>query len=208
MKILLVDDHAVVRKGLKQILADELSKPVFGEAADAEETLLKVKKEKWDIVVLDINLPGKSGLDILGKLKKLRPELPVLFMSVNAEDQYAVRCLRSGAAGYLAKESAPEELVTAVKKVLGGGKYLGPSIAEKIATGLAPETEKPLHESLSDREFQVLRLVGEGKTLTEIAGLLSLSLPTVSTYRLRILDKMRMQNNAELMRYAIEHRLV
>jgi two-component system, NarL family, invasion response regulator UvrY len=208
MKILLVDDHAVVRKGLKQILADELSRPVFGEAADAEETLAKVKKENWDILILDINLPGKSGLDILSNLKKLRPALPILYLSVNAEDQYAVRVLRSGAAGYLAKESAPEELVTAVKKVLAGGKYLSPLVAEKIATGLVPETEKQPHESLSDREFQVLRLVGAGKTLTEIARLLSLSLPTVSTYRLRILEKMKMENNAELMRYAIERQLV
>jgi two-component system, NarL family, invasion response regulator UvrY len=202
MRILIADDHAVVRQGLRQILADDFTSMQVGEAQNARETLAQVEKSAWDLLVLDINMPDRSGLEILEELKQLRPQLPILYLSVNSEDQYAVRCLRAGASGYLAKE-----LVSAVKKVLSGGKYISPGLAEKLAVGLqAPE--KPLHEQLSNREFQVLRLIASGKTPTEIAEMLSLSVPTISTYRARILEKMKMKTSAELMRYALQHGLV
>lgn len=208
LKILIADDHAVVRQGLKQILAEDFDTIEFGEAGNADETLAQTAKSKWDLLILDINMPGKSGLEILNDLKKLRPELPILYLSVNSEDQYAIRVIRAGASGYLAKDSAPEELVTAVKKVLTGGKYISASLAEKLAVGLQPKMEKPPHEHLSNREFQVLRLIASGKTPTEIAGVLSLSVPTISTYRARILEKMKLNTSAELMRYALQNGLV
>jgi DNA-binding NarL/FixJ family response regulator len=209
MKILLTDDHAVVRHGLKQILADEFKQATFGEARNAQEALNKVWKEKWDVVVLDITMPGRSGLEVLREIKKTKPKLPVLVLSMHPEGQFAVRVLKRGASGYMTKESAPEELVGAIKKVLAGGRYVSPSVAEKLANYLSGgEAQKSPQEKLSDREFQVLRLIASGKIVSEIAKDLSLSVKTISTYRARILEKMEMKNNAELMHYAMQHQLV
>jgi len=208
MKILLADDHAVVRHGLKQILADDFKRATFGEAKNAQEALDLVWKENWDVVVLDITMPGRSGLDVLCEIKKSKPKLPVLVLSMHPENQFAVRVLKRGASGYMTKESAPNELVGAIKKVLAGGRYVSTSLAEKLATYLATDNQKPAQELLSDREFQVLRLIASGKIVSEIAKELSLSVKTISTYRTRILEKMGLRNNAELMHYAMQHQLV
>jgi DNA-binding NarL/FixJ family response regulator len=208
MRILIADDHAVVRHGIRQILADEFRRAVFGEACDAREALARIWKEVWDVVVLDITMPGGSGLEVLGEIKKSRPNLPVLVLSMHPENQFAVRVLRRGASGYMTKESAPAELVSAIKKVIAGGRYVSAALAEKLASYLNADTQKPPQELLSDREFQVLRLIASGKAVSEIAKELSLSVKTISTYRARILEKMGMKNNAELMYYAIQHRLV
>ncbi|SPE50819.1 Two component transcriptional regulator, LuxR family [Verrucomicrobia bacterium] len=208
MRILLADDHSVVRRGLKQILADEFKRAAFGEAASAQEALDLVEKEHWDIVVLDITMPGRSGLEVLREIKRLRPSLPVLVLSIHPENQFAVRVLKLGAAGYMTKESAPEELVGAVKKVLAGGRYVSTSLAETLATNLSSREVKPPQELLSDREFQVLRLIASGRIVSEIALELALSVKTISTYRTRILEKMGLRNNAELMYYAMQHQLV
>jgi two-component system invasion response regulator UvrY len=209
MKILLTDDHAVVRHGLKQILADEFKRATFGEARNAQEALNRVWKENWDVVVLDITMPGRSGLEVLREIKKSKPKLPVLVLSMHPEGQFAVRVLKRGASGYMTKESAPEELVGAIKKVLAGGRYVSPSLAEKLANYLSGgDAQKQPQEKLSDREFQVLRLIASGKIVSEIAKELSLSVKTISTYRSRILEKMGMKNNAELMHYAMQHQLV
>jgi two-component system, NarL family, invasion response regulator UvrY len=209
MKILLADDHAVVRHGLKQILADEFKRAAFGEARNAQEALDLIWKENWDVVVLDITMPGRSGLEVLREIKKSRPRLPVLVLSMHPENQFALRVLRRGASGYMTKESAPDELVGAIKKVLAGGRYVSASMAEKLATYVSSsESQKPPQELLSDREFQVLRLIASGKIVSEIAKELSLSVKTISTYRTRILEKMGLRNNAELMHYAMQHQLV
>ena len=208
MRILIADDHAVVRRGLKQILADEFKKADFCEAGNAREALERIRKEKWDTVVLDITMPGRSGLEALKEIKEARPKLPVLVLSMHPEDQFAVRVLKSGASGYMTKESAPEELVGAVKKVMSGGRYVSSALAEKMASYLAIDTPKPPHERLSDREFVVLRMIASGKTVSRIAEELSLSVKTISTYRTRILQKMGLRNNAELMHYAMQHQLV
>jgi DNA-binding NarL/FixJ family response regulator len=207
MKILLADDHAVVRHGLKQILTDAFKRATYGEARHAQEALDLVWKQDWDVVVLDITMPGRSGLDVLREIKKFKPSLPVLVLSMHPENQFAVRVLKCGASGYMTKESAPEELVGAVKKVLAGGRYVSNSLAENLAASLSASQKAP-QEKLSDREFQVLRLIASGKMVTDIARELSLSVKTISTYRSRILEKMGMKNNAELMHYAIQHRLV
>ena len=208
MKILLADDHAVVRHGLKQILADEFKRATFGEARNAHEALDLVWKENWDVVVLDVTMPGRSGLDVLREIKKSKPRVPVLVLSMHPENQFAVRVLKRGAAGYMTKESAPAELVGAIKKVLAGGRYVSASLAEKLATYVSADNQKPPQELLSDREFQVLRLIASGKIVSEIARELSLSVKTISTYRTRILEKMGLRNNAELMHYAMQHQLV
>ncbi len=209
MKILLADDHAVVRRGLRQILADEFKRAAFGEARNAQEALDLVWKENWDVVVLDITMPGRSGLEVLREIKKSRPRLPVLVLSMHPENQFALRVLRRGASGYMTKESAPDELVGAIKKVLAGGRYVSASLAEKLASYVSSnESQKPAQELLSDREFQVLRLIASGKIVSEIAKELSLSVKTISTYRTRILEKMKLRNNAELMHYAMQHQLV
>jgi two-component system invasion response regulator UvrY len=208
MKILIADDHAVVRQGLKQILADEFSRATFGEAGTAQEAIAKVWAGEWDVVVLDITMPGRSGLEALGEIRKSRPRLPVLVLSMHPEDQFAMRVLKSGAAGYMTKESAPEALVGAIKKVLAGGRYVSPALAEQMAAYLGTDVQKPPHERLSDREFLVLRLIASGKTVSQIADQLALSVKTISTYRARILEKMLMQSNAELTHYAIQNRLV
>jgi DNA-binding NarL/FixJ family response regulator len=208
MKILLTDDHALVRQGLRLILADNFKNATFGEARNAHEALTKVWKEKWDVVVLDVTMPGRSGLEVLKEIKRSRPKLPVLVVSMHPEDQFAVRILKAGAAGYLTKESAGEELVGAIKKVLAGGKYVSPSLAERMASYLAIDVQKAPHERLSDREFLVLRMIASGKPVSEIAKELSLSVATISTYRARLLEKMDMKNNAELTHYAIQKELV
>jgi two-component system invasion response regulator UvrY len=208
MKILITDDHAVVRQGLKQILLEEFKRAEFGEATNAQEAIERVWKENWDVVVLDITMPGRSGLEVLKEIKKSRPKLPVLVLSMHPEDQFAVRILKIGAAGYMTKESAPNELVGAVRKVMAGGRYVSPSLAEKMASYLAVDVHTPPHERLSDREFLVLRLIASGKTPTAIARELALSVKTISTYRMRILEKMSMANNAELTHYAIQNQLV
>jgi DNA-binding NarL/FixJ family response regulator len=208
MKILITDDHAVVRQGLKQILLEEFTRAEFGEATNAQEAIERVWKENWDVVVLDITMPGRSGLEVLKEIKKSRPKLPVLVLSMHPEDQFAVRILKIGASGYMTKESAPNELVGAVRKVMAGGRYVSPSLAEKMASYLAVDVHTPPHERLSDREFLVLRLIASGKTPTVIAKELALSVKTISTYRMRILEKMNMSNNAELTHYAIQNQLV
>src|SRR5258707_8149249 len=197
MKILLVDDHAVVRRGLRHILADGLRRAEFGEARNAHEALTRVWKDKWDVVVLDITMPGRSGLDVLLEIKRSNPRLPVLVLSMHPEDQFAVRVLKSGASGYMNKESAPDELVGAIKKILAGGRYVSPALAEQMASYLAVDTKKPPHERLSDREFQVMPLIAKGKTVREIAEENFLSVKTVRTYRQRILEKMGIRRNAE-----------
>jgi DNA-binding NarL/FixJ family response regulator len=207
MKILLADDHAVVRHGLKQILTDAFKRATYGEARNAQEALDLVWKEDWDVVVLDITMPGRSGLDVLREIKKSKPRVPVLVLSMHPENQFAVRVLKCGASGYMTKESAPDELVGAVKKVLAGGRYVSNELAETLAASLSASQKAP-QEKLSDREFQVLRLIASGKMVSDIARELSLSVKTISTYRSRILEKMDMKNNAELMHYAIQHQLV
>lgn len=208
IKILVVDDHLIVRKGLKQILADSPEMVVAGEASTGQEALQKVRAIRCDIVVMDISLPDRSGLDVLEQIKIEHPHLPVLVLSMHAEEQYAVRAFKAGASGYLTKESASEQLIEAIQKVAQGGKYVTPTLAEKLIFELTKDSQKPLHESLSDREFQVLCLIATGKTLTEISQELCLSVKTVSTHRARILEKMGMRNNAELIRYALQNRLV
>jgi DNA-binding NarL/FixJ family response regulator len=208
LRILIADDHPIVRKGLKQILSEESDMGVFGEAQNSQELLELVRKQDWDIVILDITMPGRGGIDVLKELKHERPKLPVLMLSVHPEDQYAVRALKAHASGYMTKDSAPEELVKAIRKILRGGKYISSTLAEKLAFDLETETEKPLHETLSDREHQVLLMIASGKTVSEIAKELSLSVKTIDTYRARILEKMKMKTNAELTHYAIKNKLV
>ena len=208
IRILIVDDHAVVQRGFKQIVDEQPDMVVAGEARSAAEALALVRKQPVDVVVLDISMPGRSGLDVLKELKQERPKLSVLMLSMHPEDQYAVRALKGGAAGYLTKESMPEELVRAIRKVATGGRYISQSLAEKLASVIGTDAERPIHETLSLREYEVLRMMASGKSVTEIADELALSVKTVSMYRARILSKMGMRNNAQLIRYAIEHRLV
>jgi len=208
LKILLADDHAVVRSGLKRILAEEFRRAIFGEARNAQEAIQLLEHESWDVVVLDLTMPGRSGLEVLREIKCSHPKLPVLVLSVHPESQFAVRVLTQGASGYLTKESAPDELVDAVKKVLAGGRHVSPALAQTLAARLSSDTHKPPQELLSDRELHVLCLIASGKLVGQIARDLCLSVKTISTYRARILEKMGMRNNAELMRYAMQHRLV
>jgi DNA-binding NarL/FixJ family response regulator len=208
MRVLIADDHAVFRRGLREAISEAFPKVTFGEAKTAQETLDSVRRHDWEILILDISMPGKSGLDILDDLKRLRPKLPVLLLSMHPEEQFARRALKSGAAGYLTKESVPEELKEAVRKVVIGGRYVSATLAEKLAVDLREGADIPIHELLSDREFQVLRMIASGKTVKEIAEELSLSVKTVSTYRARILEKTGMKTNAELIRYALQTQLV
>jgi DNA-binding NarL/FixJ family response regulator len=208
IKVLIADDHAVVRQGLKRILQDTHEMVVAGEAVNGQEVLKKVRAETWDVVILDISMPGHSGLDILKELEHERPKLPVLVLSMHSEDQFAMRVLRAGASGYLTKDSAPDELVKAVRKVASGGKYVSPLLAEKMAFEIGPDSNKLPHETLSDREFQVLRMIATGKAVGEIATELSLSPKTISTYRARLLQKMNLTTNAELIHYAIRNHLI
>ncbi len=207
IKVLVADDHAIVRQGLKLILSEEFDSLTLGEACNGRELLQLVEKDAWDIVVLDITLSDRNGLDILKDLKLQRPKLPVLILSMHSEDQFAVRSLKAGASGYMTKENAPEELVKAIKKVLGGGRYVSATLAEKLAFELDAQARPP-HETLSDREYQVLRMIAAGRTVSEIAEELVLSVKTISTYRARVLEKLRMKTNAELTHYAIKNNLV
>jgi len=208
MRVLIADDHAVFRRGLKETIGETFPRVAFGEANSAQETLGHVRLHDWDIVILDISMPGKSGLDILNDLKRLRPKLPILLLSMHPEEQYARRALRSGASGYLTKESVPEELKLAVRKIVAGGRYVSASLAEKLANDLRRGVEVPVHELLSDREFQVLRMIASGKTVKEIAEEIDLSVKTVSTYRARILEKTGLRTTADLIRYAFQAQLV
>ena len=208
IEVLIADDHPVVRRGLKQILADESDITVVGEASNGQELLEQTRKQHCDVIVLDITMPGRGGLDALKELRHEHPKLPVLILSIHPEDQFGLRVLKAGAAGYMTKESASDELVKAIRKVVGGGKYLSPSLAEILAFDLDHDTEKPLHETLSDREYQVICLLASGKTVSDVSRELSLSTKTISTYRMRILEKMKMKTNAELTHYAIKNRLV
>lgn len=208
LKVLIVDDHAMIRVGLKQVLLKVFGGAVIGEAENAQEALIQVRAKQWDLVIMDITMPGRSGLDALQDVKLARPKLPVLIMSMHGEDQFALRVLKAGAAGFISKHSPPEELVKAIQKILAGGRYVSPSVAEKMVLNLGRETGKPPHESLSEREFQVMCMFAMGKTNKQISEELSLSVKTISTYRARILEKMNMQSNAELTRYAIKNELV
>jgi DNA-binding NarL/FixJ family response regulator len=205
--ILIADDHAIFRRGLRDILIERFPEASFGEADTAQGVLELVWKRKWDLLVLDISMPGRSGLDVLKDVKQAQPRLPVLVLSMHPEDQYAVRVLKAGAAGYLTKVNVPEEMVRAVTKVLAGGRYVSGALAERLAAELSTGGTKLPHETLSDREFQLLRRIAAGKTVKEIAGELSLSVQTVSTYRARVLTKLHLHTTAELMRYALDHRL-
>jgi DNA-binding NarL/FixJ family response regulator len=208
MRVLIADDHAVVRQGLRQILAAVPELSEIAEAVDGDETLSRVRAEAWDLLVLDMSMPGRSGLDILKEVRRERPTTPVLVLSMHPEDQFAVRLLKAGAAGYLNKESAPDELVAAVRKVLTGGKYVSAALAEKLAFNLDQDSDRPAHEVLSDREFQVLRMLAAGQTVAQIAAELMLSPKTISTYRARLLDKLGLHSNAELIHYAIQNQLI
>ena len=208
LRILIVDDHPIVLQGLKQTLADAADVGEIREAATGQEALDLVRQGDWDAVVLDIGLPGRSGLEILKDIKRERPRLPVLILSMHPEDQYAIRALRAGAGGYLTKEAATEKLVDAIRKITSGGRFISPDLAERLATELTVDPTGPPHASLSDREFEVLRLIASGISVGDVADRLSLSVKTVSTYRARILEKMRMKNNAELMQYVLANRLL
>jgi DNA-binding NarL/FixJ family response regulator len=208
LRILLADDHAVVRHGVKQILANSFAQATFGEAQNAHEAIELVGKERWDIVVLDLNMPGGHGLEALKQIKHDQPQLPVLILTMYPEDQYAVRAIRAGAAGYLNKESAPEELVNAIRKILHGGEYISTAVADELVLYARNKDDQPLHKLLSDREYQVLCMIASGKELKEISTELALSAKTVSTYRARLLEKMNMRSNAELTYYAIQNGLV
>src|ERR1700741_677392 len=207
-RILLIDDHEVVREGVKKILNVKPDTTVFGEANAAPGALKLVREQDWDVVLLDLSLGGRSGLELLKELKQIRPRLPVLILSMHPEEQYARRAFKAGAAGYVTKESSKAELVDAVSSVAAGGKYVSRALAEKLIFDLDRGTDRPPHEALSDRELEVMRLLASGKTVTEIAALLSLSDKTISTYRARVLEKIGINTNAELIRYAIEKKLV
>jgi DNA-binding NarL/FixJ family response regulator len=207
-RILIADDHEVVRRGLNQIISETGDLVVAGEASRGPEALEKILREEYDVVLLDISMPGMSGLDVLKQVKEVKPALPVLILTMYPEEQFATRALQAGASGYLTKESAPNELISAIRKIRSGGKYISASLAERLADVVDTTLNRPAHESLSDREFQVLRMISVGKTVSEIADDLSLSVKTVSTYRTRILEKLDLRNNSEIIRYAIKQRLV
>lgn len=208
IRILIADDHAIVRKGLKQLLLEQYPFAQIGEAGDAETLVSSAIDQEWDVVICDINMPGRSGLDALNQIKQISPKLPVLIMSMYPEDQYALRVLRAGASGYLGKETIHDDIVNAIETVRRGKKFITHGIAEKLAEAFEENLPELPHESLSDREFDVFKLLAMGKSVTEIAEQLFLSATTVSTYRSRIMDKMRMRSNAELTRYALERDLI
>ena len=207
MRILCVDDHAIFRHGVKQILLQYDRQTRIAEAATAEAALLLARETRWDVVILDLSLPDRSGFQVLSDLKREQPEVPVVVLSMHGEDEYAIRALRNGASGYVTKESAPEELIAAIQRVMRGGRYMTPALAEKIAFAAAAPPSQAPHHVLSEREMEVLQLIGAGKSLKEIAAMLSLSVKSVGTYRARLLEKMTMSTNADLIRYVVEHDL-
>jgi two-component system, NarL family, invasion response regulator UvrY len=208
MNILIADDHAIVRKGLIQLLREEYAFADITEATNSAEVLGKIKDKIWDVILLDISMPGRNGVDVLKQLRADGIKAPILMLSLHPEEQYAVRVLKAGASGFLNKDSTMDELIIAVRKVLSGRKYITPSVAERLAEGAADSHDKPLHDLLSDREMQVFHLIASGKTVSEIADEISLSVNTISTYRSRILEKLSLHNNAELTRFAIENHIV
>ncbi len=208
IRVLIVDDHAILRRGLRALLSDEFHGAAFGEASNARQALEELREKEWDVALLDITLPGKSGLDLLKEFKAARPRLPVLVLSAHPEDQFAIRVLKAGAGGYMTKESAPGELAKAIRKILAGGRYVSPALAEKLALSVSKDLTRAPHETLSDREYEVMCLIASGKTVTEIAGELSLSVKTISTYRARVLEKLGVKNSAAITRYAIRNGLV
>ncbi len=208
MKILIADDHAIVRQGLRRILEDQFHPSVLCEASNASEVLDQLSNEKWDLIILDISMPGKSGLDLLKDIKLMHPAIPVLILSMYEEDQYAMRVLKAGAAGYIMKDSAPTELAKAINSVLSKRKYVSPSLADHLVQQIGTADDRPLHKQLSDREFQVMIAIAEGKSAKVIAEQLSLSVKTVHTYRSRVIEKMNMKSNAEIIHYAMTHKLV
>ncbi|CAN0409384.1 unnamed protein product, partial [Phaeothamnion confervicola] len=208
IRVLVADDHAVVRRGLRQILEAESDIEVVAEATNGTETVAFVRERAIDIALLDITMPGRSGLEVLRELRGIRPEMRVLVLSMHPEERYAVRVLKEGASGYLTKESAPEELVIAVRKVASGGRYIGASLAERLAGEVSARSEQPAYELLSGREYEIMRRLAAGKTVGQIATELVLGVNTVSTYRARVLQKLGLDNNAELMRYALLHHLI
>lgn len=208
VKVLIVDDHVVVRDGVKSVFNEQTGTVCFGEASMPQEALKLVYEAEWDIVVLDISLGGRNGLELLKDIKQLRPKLPVLILSMHAEEQYAQRAFKAGAGGYITKDCSRTDLFEAIHKVLNGERYVSPALADKLMLDVERDVDKPRHENLSDREFEVLCLIASGKTLSEIAGLLGLSDKTISTYRARLMDKMGMKTNAELTHYAITQKLV
>lgn len=206
-RVLIADDHAIVRKGLQQIVKEQAPFIELGEASNGQEVLDKINAEEWDCLVLDISMPGRNGLDILNEVRHTRPRMPVLILSMHPEDQYAIRVLKAGAAGYMNKDAALDELVGAIQRVVDGGRYVSATLAEKLAFGLSGDLEKLPHEALSDREYTVLLMIGAGKAVSEIGDDLGLSVKTISTYRARILEKMDMKTNADLIRYVIDNAL-
>jgi two-component system invasion response regulator UvrY len=208
VKILIADDHAIVRRGLRQLLADGLPMSSFGEVPDGDQLLAALEVEPWELVLLDLSMPRRGGLEVLGELRQRYPALPVLVLSMHPEEQFAVRALRTGASGYVAKEAAPDELLDAVRKVLAGGRYVSRGLAERLVAEIDRPGARLPHERLSEREHQVLMKIATGRTVGEIAEELSLSVKTVSTYRARLLDKMSLETNADLMRYALVHKLI
>lgn len=208
MKVLIADDHPVVRQGLKQILASDPKAVVVGEAKNAHEALELARKLEWDVAILDYSMPGRSGLDLIKEIKRDHPKRPILILSMHPEELHAARVLKAGGSGYLNKESASEELMAAIRKVMGGGRYVSPALGERLAFELGPGAQKPLHEALSDREYRVMWLLASGTPINEIAKEMFLSPNTVSTYRARILRKLQLANNAQLVQYAVKHQLV
>jgi DNA-binding NarL/FixJ family response regulator len=208
IRLLIVDDHAILRRGLRALLSDEFHGAAFGEASNARQALEQLRKGKWDVALLDITMPGKSGLELLKEFKAARPKLPVLILSAHAEDQFAVRVLKAGAGGYLTKESAPEELAKAIRKVLAGGQYVSPALAEKLALRVRKDIKLTPHETLSDREYEIMCLIASGKAIREIAAELSLSPKTISTYRARVLGKLGVKSSAGIVQYAIRNGLM
>ncbi len=207
-RILIADDHAIVRRGLRLLLLEEYPSAEIGEAGDAESLVNMIIQQEWDVVICDISMPGRSGLDALSQIKQIAPKLPVLIMSMYSEDQYALRVLKAGAAGYLGKETIHDDIVKAIQTVQLGKKFITPTIAEKLAKAFEVDTTDQLHEKLSDREFDVFKMLASGKAVSEIANQFALSVTTVSTYRSRVLDKMGMKSNADLTRYALEKKLI
>lgn len=207
IRVLIADDHAIVRQGLRQILSDTPDLTVTGEAENGVQAVQMVRSGEWDVILMDVSMPDRNGIDALKLIKKEFPRLPILILSMYPEEQYAIRALKAGAAGYLTKQSAPDLLVTAIRQVASGKKYVSPSLAEELANAIGEDSDRPAHEKLSDREYQTLCMISSGKTPTEIAEALNLSVKTVSVYRARLLEKMNLRNNAELTHYGLKHGL-